>query len=80
MTLQKLVGKTYWLITAASTPWSFPAMVAGWPLVEMTGKQEHIVHHHIFISDIVLNLMILTEHVKEIALTQNNIHHDHYPS
>ena len=78
--LQKHVGKTYWLITAASMPWSFPAMVAGWPLVEMTGKQEHIVHHHIFISNIVLNLMILTVLVKEIALTQNNIHHDHYPS
>ena len=52
-------------------------MVAGWPPVEMTGKQEHIVHHHIFIT--VLNLMMLTV-LEEIALIQKNIHHDHYRS
>ena len=39
-------------------------MVAGWPLVEMTGKQEHIVHHHILITDTVLNLMTLVVLVK----------------
>ena len=55
--LQQLLGKTFWLIMAASMPWSSPAMAAGWPLVEMTGKQEHIVHHHTFIT--VLNLMTL---------------------
>ena len=60
--LKKIAGKTYWLIMAASMPWSSPAMVAGWPPVEMTGKQEHIVHHHIFIT--VLNLMMLTVLVK----------------
>ena len=54
MKLQKRVGKTYWPIMAASMPWSFPAMVAGWPLVEMTGKQDHHVHLHIFITNTVI--------------------------
>ena len=65
---------------AASTPWSFPAMVAGWPLVEMTGEQEYHLHHHIFIINTVPNLMMLTVLVAESALIQKNIHHDHYRS
>ena len=62
--LQQLLGKTFWLIMAASMPWSSPAMVAGWPPVEMTGKQEHHVHHHILITNTVLYLMTLIVLVK----------------